>query len=184
MTYLFSNYDQKLETAIEHIRSDIRTLRTGRASADLMDPVMVEAYGQRMRLVELASINVPDATLLVISPWDKSLVVNVEKAIAKAELNLNPVVDGDIIRVPVPALTEEKRREMVKQLHQKIESGKAMLRDVRTKAKQEIEAQKGAEGISEDDVAADLDELEKKHQAAVAELESLEVSKEKELLTI
>ena len=84
MTYSFSNYDQKLETTLEHIRSDVRTLRTGRASADLMDPVLVEAYGQKMKLVELASINVPDATLLVISPWDKSLVENIEKAIAKA----------------------------------------------------------------------------------------------------
>lgn len=184
MTYSFSTYDQKLEATLEHIRSDVRTLRTGRASADLMDPVLVEAYGQRMKLVELASINVPDATLLVISPWDKSLVVNIEKAITKAELNLNPVVDGDIIRVPVPALTEEKRKEMVKQLHQKIEAGKAMLRDVRTKAKQEIEAQEGSEGVSEDDIAADLDDLEEKHQAAVAELESLQASKEKELLSI
>jgi len=184
MTYSFSNYDQKLEATLEHIRSDVRTLRTGRASADLMDPVLVEAYGQKMKLVELASINVPDATLLVISPWDKSLVENIEKAIAKAELNLNPIVDGDVIRVPVPTLTEEKRREMVKKLHQKIEAGKAMLRDVRTKAKQDIEAQKGNEGISEDDVVADLETLEEKHQAAVAKLDDLQDSKEKELLSI
>ena len=109
-----------LTKAFEHVQQEVRTLRTGRASADILDPVRVEAYGSSMRLVEVASVTAPDATLLVVSPWDKSLVGAVEKAIASAGLNLNPVVEGQIIRIAVPPLTQERRQEMVKLLHQKL----------------------------------------------------------------
>lgn len=184
MSYSFSEFDQKVEKALEHIRREIGMLRTGRASADILDTVMVEAYGQHMKLVEVASISVPDATLIKISPWDKSLVGAIEKAIASSDLQLNGVVDGDIVRIAIAPLTEEKRKEMVKELHKRIEDGKAMLREVRTKSKQEIEAMEGQGSVSEDDVAADLDELEKKHKSATDKLDSMAEAKEKELMTI
>ncbi|PIR61948.1 MAG: ribosome recycling factor [Candidatus Pacebacteria bacterium CG_4_10_14_0_8_um_filter_43_12] len=184
MLYSFSDFETNTQKALEHVRREVSFLRTGRASAEMLDPVVVEAYGQQMKLVELASISVPDASLIKIAPWDKGLLGTIEKAIQIASLNLNPVVDGEIIRIVVPSLTSEKRQEMVKELHKRIENGKAMLRDVRSKAKQEIEAQKGESGISEDDVTLDLEDLEARHKKAVDQLEVLLASKEKLLLTI
>lgn len=184
MPYSLADFDQKIIKATEHVRRELSSLRTGRASADLLDPVMVEAYGSRMKLVELASISVPDATLIKISPWDKSLIGPIEKAIASADLNLNPVVDGDIVRIAIASLTEEKRKEMVKELHKRIENGRALFRDIRGRIKQEIENQKGKDGISEDDIASDLENLENRHKKAVEQLEAMEAAKEKDLLTL
>lgn len=183
MSFDFSQFHAKSQKAIEHLKQEMGTLRTGRASVDLLDPVMVEAYGTRMRLVEVASVTAPDPTLLVISPWDKSLVSAVEKGIAAANLELNPVVDGQIIRIAIPSLTEERRKEMVKLLQRRAEEGKVMLRSVRTDTKKEVEAQEGEDGISEDDIAADLDELEKLHKQYMDQTDSMTKTKEKELLT-
>lgn len=184
MPYSFSTFEEKVTKAIEHVRREVGMLRTGRASADMLDPVMVDAYGQRMKLVEVASISVPDATMIKISPWDKSIIGSIEKAIASADLNLNPVVDGDIVRIAIAPLTEETRKDMVKELHKRVEKGIALLRSIRTDTKQEIEEQKGKEGISEDDIAADLDELDNRQKKAVEQIEQLSAAKEKELLTL
>lgn len=184
MAYSFSDFEEKVSKAVEHVRREVGMLRTGRASADILDSVTVEAYGQRMKLAEVASISVPDASLIRISPWDKSLIGAIEKAIAGSELHLNPVVDGDIVRIAIAPLTEEKRKEMVKELHKKVEQGKAMLRDIRTKTKQEIESQKGHDGISEDDIDAELDELEDRQKKATDQLDVLAAAKEKDLLTL
>lgn len=184
MSYDFSDFTARNQKALEHSKQDIASLRTGRATAQMLDPVMVEAYGTHMKIMEVASVQAPDPTLLVVTPWDKSLLEAVEKGISKADLNLNPVVDGDLIRIAVPPLTEEKRREMVKTLQKKIEAAKVMLRTIRTDAKQEIENQEGAGGISEDDVARDLEELERRHKQYLDELDKLSQSKEKELMTV
>lgn len=184
MPFSFHLFSQKAEKLLDHYRSDIATLRTGRANAQLLDPVMVEAYGTRMRLVEVASIQAPDPALLIVTPWDKSLIEAVEKAIASADLNLNPAVDGAVIRVPVPSLTEETRKEMVKVLHKKIESAKVMARSLRTDTKDEIELQKSMGGVSEDDVKRDLDMLEKEFKKVTDQLEAIGAQKEKELLTV
>ena len=138
MAYSFTSVTEKLDKAIEHIRRDISTLRTGRASVQMLDPVIVEAYGSKMRINELASVQAPDPTLLVISPWDKSLLEPIAKGISTAELNLNPVVDGDIIRIAVASLTEETRKEMVKSLAKKIEAGRVMIRTIRNDAKKKL----------------------------------------------
>lgn len=184
MPYSFSDFDQKVLKAIDHTRREIGMLRTGRASADILDSVTVEAYGQYMKLVEVASISVPDATLIKIAPWDKSLLGAIEKAISAANLQLNGVVDGEIVRIAIAPLTEEKRKELVKELHKRIEGGKALLRDVRAKTKQEIESREGADGVSEDDIAADLDELEKKHKKAVEQLDQMASTKENDLMNL
>jgi ribosome recycling factor len=184
MPYSFIEFDEKISKAIEHVRREVGMLRTGRASADILDSVTVEAYGQRMRLTEVASISVPDATLIRVSPWDKSLLGSIEKAIAGADLNLNPVVDGEMIRIAIAPLTEEKRKEMVKELHKRVENGMALLRDVRAKTKREIEDQKGKDSVSEDDIEAELDDLEAKQKKAVELLETLAAAKEKDLLTL
>ncbi len=180
----FQQFEQSMAKVFEHIRAELAALRTGRASAQLLDPVKVEAYGSKMSISEVASISVSDPTLLVIKPWDRSLLGSIEKAIAVANLNLSPIVDGEIIRVPVPSLTHDRRQEMVKLLGQKIEAGKVMVRNVRSETKHLIEAQKGQNGVSEDDIERDLSNLEEKVQQQLDKIEALFTEKEKELLTI
>ncbi|MEX0895375.1 MAG: ribosome recycling factor [Patescibacteria group bacterium] len=184
MEYSFSTFRADSHKALEHVRREINTLRTGRASASLLDPVMVEAYGQQMRLVEVASISAPDPTLLRVSPWDKSLLESIERAISKSGLDLHPVVDGDGIRIAIPTLTEEKRKEMVKELHKKIEQGKVLLRTLRSDVKKDIESLEGDDGVSEDDIAASLEQLDTELKTLMEELDQMAETKEKELLTI
>lgn len=184
MPYSFSDFQQKAKKAIDHVQRDVSSLRTGRASVQILDGVYVEAYGTSMQLVEVASVQAPDPSLLVISPWDKSLLSAVEKAVQSAGLNLNPVVDGDIVRIAIPPLTEETRKEMVKQLHKKIEAGRVMLRTIRTDAKKEIEDMENTDGVSEDDIARDLKTLEDELKKYMNELDELLQRKEKELLTV
>ncbi len=185
MSFEFRTFHAEATKAMEHFRQSVGLLRTGRASADMLDTVMVEAYGSRMRLVEVASISVPDATLIVVTPWDKSLLKAVETAIATShDLELNPVVDGQIIRIPVAPLTEERRKEMVKLLHKRAEESRVLLRSVRTSTKKEIEAREGGDGVSEDDIRADVDQLEVEVKKYMDQLDVIVAQKEKELMTI
>lgn len=178
------DFKAKADSIISHVEGELKKLRTGRASVGLLDDVMVEAYGGTMKIVEVANVSAPDATLLVVSPWDKSIIENVQKGIASAGLNVNPIVDGEIIRIPIPPLTEEARKQMVKQVYTKVEDGKVMLRTLRNDVKQDIENQEGTDGISEDDISAELDLLEKAMQQVTQKLESIAKDKEKELLTL
>jgi len=180
----FNEFQTKLTKIKNHLDKELATLRTGRATVTLLDPVKVEAYGTYMKINEVASVTAPDATLLVVEPWDKSLLEAIEKAIASAGLNLNPVVQDNLIRIAVPPLTEEKRKEMVKLLHQKIESARIMLRNLRNEAKKQIEDQKDEAGVSEDDVKADLEELEKHVKEALDEFEAVASAKESELMQV
>jgi ribosome recycling factor len=184
MAFDFTKYSQKAEKTIDHIREDINTLRTGRASAQMLDIVNVEAYGTQMKIQELANVSVPDPGLLVISPWDKSLLSVLEKAIGTSSLNLHPIVDGQIIRIAVPALTEERRKEMVKVLNQKIEGGRVMLRNVRGEIRKDIEKMKDTAGVSEDDIKTDLIELDKRVKDDMDLVDRLQVEKEKDLMTV
>lgn len=184
MSFNFTEFKSKLEKSYDFVLNDAASLRTGRATVQILDPVIVEAYGSRMRLVEVASIQAPDPTMLLVSPWDRSLLSNIEKAISSAELNLNPVVDGDIIRIKIAPLTEEKRLEMVKILHKKIESGRVMFRNLRSDTKRDIEKQKGDDGVSEDDIKFEVKELDDLLKHHMEKLDTLAINKEKELLTI
>lgn len=184
MSFNFADFGQRLEKALDHVSRDIASLRTGKATVQLLDPVFVEAYGAKMRVSEVATVQAPDATLLVISPWDKSLLASIERAIATSDLNLNPVVNGDVIRIQIAPLTEEKRKEMVKILHKKIENGRVMFRNLRTDVKKEVESQKGTQGVSEDDIEFDLQKLEDILKEYMNKLEALASAKEKDLMTI
>lgn len=185
MSFNFRDFHTDAAKAVEHFKQTVGMLRTGRVSAGMLDTVMVEAYGTRMRLVEVASISVPDATLIVITPWDKSLIKAIETAIATThDLELNPVVDGQIIRIPVAALTEERRKEMVKLLHKRSEESKVMMRSVRTTTKKEIEAAEGSEGVSEDNIRADVEKLEVELKKYMDQIDAITAQKEKELMTI
>ena len=184
MVYNTAGFKADAEKVLTVVQDDLATVRTGRAKPSILENVSVEAYGSRMRLMELAAITAPEPTMLVVSPWDKSVLQAVEKGIASSGLNLNPVVDGDQIRISVPPLTQERRLEMVKAVKQKIESGREMMRDVRLKHKKEVDGQKGKPGVSEDNIAFGLDQLQKDTDAMMAKLESMAKQKEQELLQI
>jgi len=184
MSEKLSDFQSKAEKTLAHVRQDIGQLRTGRSSTSMLDSVIVEAYGTKMKLNELASLSAPDPGLLIVSPWDKSLLPSIEKAIASANLNLNPVVDGDIIRIVVAPLTEERRQEYVKQLHQKIETGRVMMRNIRADIRKDIEALKGEAGVSEDDIESDMESLDEEFKRVNLQLDQMAEVKEKELLAI
>jgi len=184
MPYNSSQLTDRLEKVLDHVVADMATLRTGKASAQLLDPVLVEAYGSKMKIQEVANVSIPDANMLVVTPWDKNLLENIERAINVSALNLNPIVDGDKIRIVIPALTEERRKEMVKTLSQKIENGKTMIRSARTDTKKDIEDQEGESGVSEDDIKRDLAEMEKITKDYIEKLEKIGKKKEEELMTL
>ncbi len=184
MPFQFSVFNELATKAIEYIKKDLATLRTGKATTQILDPIRVDVYGSVMKITELANVSAPDANLLVIKPWDTSILTNIEKAVAASGLNLNPVVDGDIIRIAIAPLTEERRKEMVKLLYQKVENGRVMIRSIRADVKQDIENQDGEANVSEDDVRDDLKELDKLTQLKISEIDQLAKNKETELMTI
>ena len=180
----FADFQTRGQKALDHIYNEVNGLRIGGANLQMLDSVRIEAYGAPMKLQEVAGLNVPDAQTIVISPWDASLLGAIEKGIQQANLNLNPVVDGKIVRISVPPLTEETRQQMVKILRQKIEDGRIMIRGLRTDIKKEIEAQEDQAGISEDDVKRDLESLESKIKKFLEEIDELLKNKEEQLLKV
>lgn len=182
--FSFNDFQTRAQKVVEHIQQDISTLRTGRANTSLLDPVMVEAYGTRMKVHEVANVAAPDANLLTITPWDRSMLEAIEKGIAASGLNFNPVNNGEMIRIAIPPLTEERRQEMVKLLSQKIEAGKVMLRNLRGDVRKEIEMMKEEDGVSEDDVKSWMADLDKKVKDIEVQIDELKKKKEAELLKI
>ncbi len=175
---------QDLEAVLAVVREDLSSVRTGRAKPSLVEGVKVEAYGTMMELREVATISAPDPSLLTATPWDKSLIAAVEKAIRASGLGLNPNVDGDVVKIPIPMLTEERRKELVKLVAQKIESGRVMIRQTRTEIKDEIEKLKDEPGVSEDDVEKWLVEMQKMVDEYNAKVEELGKEKEAEVMKI
>jgi ribosome recycling factor len=180
----FSSFRQAVAKTLAHIETDIASLRTGGANPRLLDSVKVEAYGTVMKVTELAAITVANPTLLLVSPWDESVVGAIEKGIQQAGINLNPVVDGKTIRIHIPPLTTEARQQLVKTLHQQIESGKVMIRNLRTETKKAIEAQEGQDGISEDHISADLTTLDNEVKTITNQIDALSARKADELLQV
>lgn len=174
----------RLDTTIDVVKKDLSSVRTGRAKPSLVEDVKVEAYGTLMTLKELATITAPETTLIVIAPWDKGLVANISVGIQKSGLNIQPIVDGDLVKISIPSLTQERRLELVKQVHQKIEAGKVMVRGVRSEIKEEIEAQEGTAGISEDSTRMWLENMQTQVDVYMSKLDELEKEKEKELMTL
>ena len=177
---------QAFEGVVEVIRGDLGTVRTGRARPELVEKVLVEAYeGQpRMALVELAAISAPDPHQLIIKPWDQNVLEKIEKGLATSDLGLNPVVDGEIIRINIPALTEERRRDLVMLVNKKLEAGKNLLRGERQRVKEKIEGQKGQPGVSEDDIFRQLEELQKLTEEFMTKIDQMGKAKEAELMQI
>lgn len=175
---------ERLELALSNLKKDLTTIRTGRAKTSLVEDVRVEAYGTLMTIKELATIAAPDPSLITISPWDKSLTQAIATGINKAELNLQPVVDGEVVKLAIPPLTQERRAEMVKQMQQKLEAGRVAMRTIRTEIKEQLEAQEGESGVSEDDVKRWLESMQKKMDEYMGKIEQVGKEKEAELTTL
>lgn len=174
----------EIEKIIQYFKTDIASVRTGRASPSLLENIEVDYYGSKTPLIQLASINIPEPKLIVIQPWDKNSVKEIEKAIRQSDLGLNPINEGSVIRLVIPAMTEERRIEMVKLLHQKAETTKMKIRNVREEEMKILKKQKDDSVISEDDFYRFQEELQKivdEHNKIIKELSD---EKEKEVMTI
>ncbi len=174
----------RMEKAVDDFRKDLATLRTGRANASLLDSIRVDYHGTPMPVNQLGTVTVPDATMIVVSPWDPSAVPLIDKAIRTSDLGLNPTNDGKVVRVPIPSLTEERRKDIVKQLHKVLENHRTAVRNVRRDLKEAIEKLEKDKKISEDEKKRALDELEKLSHAETRKIEDLSAAKEKEIMSI
>lgn len=170
--------------AIDFFKKDISNIRTGRANPAMLDGIFVDAYGTKTALVGLASINVPEARSIVVTPWDKTITKDIEKAITAADLGVNPVNEGDKIRLVVPQLTEENRKELVKKLSEKMETARIALRQIRDELKNIIEEAFKAKSMSEDDKFRFFKELDEEITRQNDTLKSLKEKKEEEIMTI
>jgi ribosome recycling factor len=164
--------------------SEMANIRGNRANPAMVDGVEVEAYGSKMKLRELAHISVPDSRMIMIEPWDMSLVDTIGKTLGSAGLGVNPVVDGKVIRLPLPPLTEERRTEMVKMVRSKLEEARVQARHGRHIAIESLEKQKKAGGIAEDEMKRSENDVQKHVDATIRELEEVSRSKEQELMTV
>ncbi|MDD3087041.1 MAG: ribosome recycling factor [Candidatus Omnitrophica bacterium] len=174
--------DDKMKKAFESVIRDFSEIRTGRASPTLVEGIFVDYYGTPTLLKQLASISAPDAHLLVIQPWDASAIPEIEKAIMKSNLGINPSNDGKVIRLSVPQLSKDRRQELAKVIHKMSEEGRISLRTIRRDAKEHLEKLEKDKVISEDDKFRGLDELQKNVDKYILKVDELLKNKEKEIL--
>jgi len=179
---LLAEAEQKMDLAVDHVASEFGTVRTGRANPQLLHRIAVEYYGSPTPLQQLASISVPEPRLLVVNPFDRSTVNDIERAIQQADLGLNPTNDGTVIRIAFPALTEERRKELIKVVRHMAEEGKISVRNVRRTAKSDMEELHGE--ISDDDIRRGEDELQKLTDGFTERIDKLLSNKEEELLEV
>jgi ribosome recycling factor len=174
----------RMEKAVEDFRKDLATVRTGRANIGILDGVRVDYHGTPMPINQLGTLNVPDPMTIVISPWDPGAVAPIDKAIRTSDLGLNPTNDGKVVRVPIPTLTQDRRKELVKHIHKVLEDHRTAVRNVRRDIKEAVEKLEKEKKISEDDKKRSLEELEKITHAETKKIEDLSSAKEKEVLEI
>jgi ribosome recycling factor len=172
----------RMEKAVEDFRKELGTLRTGRANASILEAIRVDYHGTPMPVNQLGTVTVPEATLLVISPWDPSVVPLIDKAIRTSDLGLNPTNDGKVVRVPMPSPTEERRKEIVKHLHKALENHRTAVRNIRRDVKETIDKLEKEKKISQDEQKRALDEMEKISHAETKKIEDLSAAKEREIL--
>lgn len=174
----------RMEKAVDDFRKELTTVRTGRANVSVLDSIRVDYHGTPMPVNQLGTVTVPDPTMLVIAPWDASAVAMIDKAIRASDLGLNPTNDGKVVRVPMPAPTEERRRELVKHMHKTLENHRTAVRNIRRDAKEAIDKLEKEKKISQDEQKRALDELEKLTHAETKKIEDLAAAKEKEVMDI
>src|SRR6202007_24861 len=183
-THDLSELKRRMQGALQVLRQELSGLRTGRASANLLEPVQVEAYGTRMPLNRLATVSVPEPRLLSVQVWDKSMVHAVEKAIMAANLGLNPSTEGQVLRLRIPELNEERRKDLVKVAHKYAEAAKVAIRHVRRDGLDVLKKLEKDHKISEDDGKRQSEQVQKLTDDVIAELDRMLAAKEKEILTV
>jgi ribosome recycling factor len=174
----------QMESALEALRREFSTVRTGKATPALLDSVRVEAYGSTLPLNQVASISTPESSLLLVQPFDQSLITEITKAIVRASLGLNPANDGKVIRVPIPPLTEERSKEYVKLLHKMAEEGRISIRHARRDGNEEIKKRTKDGELSEDESRRAMDEIQKLTDQHSAKIEEMLAAKEREVMTV
>ena len=174
----------RMEKAVEDFRKELSGVRTGRANVAILDHIRVDYHGTPMPINQLGTLNVPDPASIVISPWDPGAVPLIDKAIRTSDLGLNPTNDGKVVRVPIPTLTEDRRKDMVKHIHKVLENHRTAVRNIRRDVKEAVEKLEKDKKISEDEKKRSLDELEKLTHAETQKIEDLSATKEKELLEL
>ena len=174
--------EHKMQKSIEATQTEFATLRTGRANAGMLDGITVDAYGSPMQINQLAQVHAPEARQLVVTPYDRSMLAAIEKAIKNSDLNINPINDGVGIRLNLPVLTEDRRKDMVKMLHKKAEDGRVAIRNVRRDANDHVKQIEKKSEISEDDSKRAQEKLQKLTDKYIADLDSILKNKEAELL--
>lgn len=182
---MFDELKRKMDQVIALVKDDLNQIKAGRAKPSLVENIKIEAYeGQHMPLIELASITAPDPHQLLISPWDKTIIKAIESSLRTSEHNLNPTVDGEVIRIAIPPLTGERREELVKLVNQRIESGKQMMRTIRNDQKKAIDDMEGEPNVSEDDIKKFLEDMQTIADDYHTKLDDLGHNKETELREI
>ncbi len=174
----------RMEKAVEDFRKDLAGVRTGRANTALLDSVRVDYHGTPMPINQLGTMSVPDPSTIMISLWDPTAMPLIDKAIRTADLGLNPTSDGKVLRVPIPSLTEERRKDLVKMIHKVLEDHRTAVRNIRRDIKEHVEKLEKEKKISEDERKRALDELEKLTHAETKKVEDLSAAKEKEVMEI
>jgi ribosome recycling factor len=179
---LFAEVGKRMKAAIDHLQHEFAGVRTGRASVTILDNVHVEAYGAKMPLNQVAGLSIPEPTMIVAQPFDPSQLAAIEKAIRSAGLGLNPANDGKVVRIPLPSLTEERRKELSKHVHKLSEDGRNSVRQVRRDANDRLKKMLKDHGLSEDDEKKGLDEVQKLTDQYIKSIDDLQKKKDTELL--
>ena len=181
---MFSAVEKRMEKSIASLKSELATIRTGRANSALLDHVRVSYYGSDVPVSQIGNISVPEPRMLMITPWEKTVLGDLEKAILSSDLGLNPSNDGEVIRIVLPELTEERRKDLVKQVKQVGEKAKVSVRNIRRDSNDEIKKNAKAESLSEDEVKRMQDHIQKITDRFIAEIDEVVEHKEKDILTV
>lgn len=182
MSEINAPHIERMKKSIIALKEDLNTIRTGRASASLFDKIRVDYYGDKSPLSQVATISIPEARLVVIQPWDKGLIGEIEKAIQKSELSLNPSNDGKVIRIAIPPLTEERRKELAKQAKNQAEQSRVAIRNIRRDGNEELKKMQKDGLMTEDDLKTTEDDLQKSTDKFIQEINKILDEKEKEIM--
>ena len=181
---LFSDAERRMQKAIEALKQDLTAIRTGRASSSLVDRIQVDYYGTPTPIIQVASVSVPDARQVVIQPYDRKMIADIEKAIQKSDLGINPNNDGQVIRLNIPPMSEERRRDMAKTLHKKLDEHKVAVRNIRRDVQDKLRDREKKKEVSEDELKRSTDKLQKLTDRFIDEMEKVGKSKEQELMEV
>ena len=172
----------RMEGALTHFKDELKGFRTGRANPALLEPIRVSYYGSMVPISQVANITVPDPSLIIISPWETTMAVEIDKAIRKADMGLNPVSDGKTVKVPIPPLTEERRKDLIKKAHALAEVSKTAVRQVRRDGNEELKEFEKKGDIAEDDMHRGLEDIQKIHDDYIKKVDETLKAKEKDIL--